>query len=69
MAALMDKGITPNRLSISIGYKAMGELLNRDDINRQVDYLRGRGKEPRNTSPLSPSQILGFDYGTIAGIK
>ncbi|MEG4392647.1 hypothetical protein QUB30_09470 [Microcoleus sp. BROC3] len=68
MAELVDKGITPNRLSISIGYIANGVNLSRDQIRQQVGYLTNTSKQPPNTKPLSPSQILGFDYRTIANI-
>ena len=69
MAELVSKGITPDRLSVSIGYKAMGKILNRKQISQQVDYLTNTSKKPPNPRPLSPSQILGFDYRTITDIK
>jgi len=68
MAELVDKGITPDRLSISIGYIASGVNLSRNQILQQVGYLTNTSKQPPNTKPLIPSQILGFDYRTIANI-
>ncbi|MCC3408295.1 MAG: hypothetical protein JGK17_22425 [Microcoleus sp. PH2017_10_PVI_O_A] len=67
MAELVDK-VTLDRLSISIGYIANGVNLSRDQIRQQVGYLTNTSKQPPNTKPLSPSQILGFDYRTIANI-
>jgi len=65
---LKNKNIK-SKLSVSIGYTALGKNLTRGEIAQQVDYLRGVNKEgPENPQVLNPSQIIGFDYQTIKNI-